>query len=160
METPWHTERNSFEKTTWDAHFDDAVWSTSASASGHTAGSWNSWQLQPNGHLNNNMLHVIQPTGFIASTGEIVPIAFQIHAPNEAAWEVQWTIENSMGTIIADSGKTPILVDSDRPIVCQWDGTTAGAYAARGAYLLSIELNSVQSHGQLRAQAPVFVCPQ
>jgi len=159
MEAPWHTERNSFEKTTWNASFDDAVWSTSASAGGHTAGSWNSWQLQPDGNLNNDLLHVIQPTGLISPSGNIVPIAFQINAPNEAAWEVQWTIENSMGTVIADSGKTPVLVDSERPIVCQWDGTAGGAYAAHGAYLLSVELNSLQSQGQLRAQAPVFVCP-
>ncbi|MGB1122228.1 MAG: lamin tail domain-containing protein, partial [Flavobacteriales bacterium] len=54
MKTPWHTARNSFEKTTWNAHFEDAIWSTSASAGGHTAGSWNSWQLQPSGHLNND----------------------------------------------------------------------------------------------------------
>ena len=158
METPWHTARHSFEKTTWNALFEHAIWSTSASAGGHTAGSWNSWQLQPDGHLNNDILHVIQRTGFITSTGKIVPIAFQINAPNEEAWEVQWTIENNMGTLIAANGKTPVIVDSERPIVCQWDGAAGELYAARGAYLLNVELHSLQSQQQLRAQAPVFVC--
>lgn len=158
METPWHTARHSFEKTTWNAQFEHAIWSTSASAGGHTAGSWNSWQLQPDGHLNNDILHVIQRTGFITSTGKIVPIAFQINAPNEEAWEVQWTIENNMGTLIAANGKTPVIVDSERPIVCQWDGAAGELYAARGAYLLNVELHSLQSQQQLRAQAPVFVC--
>ena len=159
METPWHTARHSIEKTTWNVPFEDAVWSTSASASGHTAGSWNSWQLQPDGSLKNDMLNVIQSTGFVSSTGEVVPIVFQVNAPNEEAWEVQWTIENNMGTVIAANGTAPALVDGERPIICQWNGTTRGLYAARGAFLLHVELHSLQSQRRLRAQAPVFICP-
>jgi hypothetical protein len=89
----------------------------------------------------------------------VVPIVFQINAPNEEAWEVQWTIENNMGTVIAANGTAPALVDGEHPIVCQWDGTASGSYAARGAFLLRVMLHSLQNQQQLRAQAPVFICP-
>ena len=159
MEAPWHTVQHSIEKTTWPAHLEDAHWSTSASATGHSAGDWNGWQLQPDGTLKNEILDVIQSTGFASSTGEVVPIVFQINAPNEEAWEVQWIIENNMGTVIAAKGTAPALVDGERPIVCQWDGAANGSYAARGAFLLRVELHSLQNQQQLRAQAPVFICP-
>ena len=159
METPWHTERHSFEKTTWNVRRQEAQWTTAASARGHSAGSWNSWQLQPDGDLNADILHVIQSTGFASSTGEVVPIAFQVNAPNAEAWEVQWTIENNLGTVIAASEAMPAVVSSTQPTVCQWNGSAGKAYAAPGAYLLKVELHSLQTHQQLRAQAPVFICP-
>lgn len=159
MEAPWHTARHSIERTTWPTNLEDTHWSTSASATGHSAGDWNRWQLLPDGNLKNDMLDVIQSTGFASLTGEVVPIVFQINAPNEGAWEVQWTIENNMGTVIAANGTSPALVDGERPIVCQWDGTASGSYAARGAFLLRVELQSLQNQQQLRAQAPVFICP-
>jgi hypothetical protein len=159
MEAPWHTVRHSIERATWPTQLQDAHWSTSASATGHSAGDWNRWQLQPDGNLKNDMLDVIQSTGFASSTGEVVPIVFQINAPNEEAWEVQWTIENNMGTVIAAKGTAPALVDGERPMVCQWDGAANGSYAARGAFLLRVELHSLQNQQQLRAQAPVFICP-
>lgn len=159
MEAPWHTPQHSIEKTTRNAHQDGAHWTTAASAAGHTAGSWNSWQLQPDWNLNSNILQVIQSTGFASSTGEVVPISFQVNAPNEEAWEVQWTIENSMGTSIASSGTPPAVVDGNQPLVCRWDGASGGSYAARGPYLLKVALHSLQSQRMLRSQAPVYVCP-
>lgn len=159
MEAPWHTERHSIEKTTWPADLENVYWSTSASAIGHSAGDWNRWQLQPDGTQKTDVLDVIQSTGFASSTGEVVPIIFQINAPNEEAWDVKWTIENNMGTVIAANGTAAALVDGEHPVVCQWDGTVGGSYAVRGAFLLSVELYSLQNQQLLRAQAPVFICP-
>ena len=159
MEAPWHTAQHSIEKTTRKARNADAHWTTAASASGNTAGSWNSWQVQPDLGLNVDILHVIQSTGFTSPNGEVVPISFQITAPDEEAWEVHWTIENNMGTLIASNGAFAPLVAGDHPIVCQWDGTHGRTYAALGPYLLNVQLHSVQSHRLFRAQAPVYVCP-
>ena len=159
MEAPWHTERHSIEKTTWPTDLENVHWSTSASATGHSAGDWNRWQLQPDGTLKNDVLDVIQSTGFASSTGEVVPIVFQINAPNEEAWEVIWTIENNTGTVIAANGTAAALVDGEHPVVCHWDGTAGGSYAARGAFLIKVELHSLQSQRQLWVQAPVFICP-
>lgn len=159
MEAPWHTGHHSIEKTTLHARNADANWKTTGAAAGQTAGSWNSWQTQPEWGLHDDVLHVIHSTGYAAPTGEVAPVAFQINAPDEEAWEVHWTIENNIGASVASNVEVPALVQGDQPLLCQWDGIRGSTYAAIGPYLLKVVLQSVQSHRLVRAQAPIYVCP-
>lgn len=159
MEAPWHSDMHSIEKTNRNARGEEAQWKTAASATGNTAGSWNSWQIQPGLSLNADVLHITNSTGFASTYGTVVPISFQVSAPDEGAWQVHWTIENNLGVNVASNANLPRLIEGNQATVFHWDGGHGENFAALGPYLLKVELHSLQSHRFICAQAPVFVCP-
>ncbi|MBN31044.1 MAG: hypothetical protein CL845_03490 [Crocinitomicaceae bacterium] len=159
MEAPWHTMLHSIEKTTRDARNDNAQWITAASALGNTASSWNSWQTHPELGLNMEILRILNANGYASPSGEVLPVSFQVTAPDQEAWELHWTIENNVGTVIASNSAAPILMEGKNPIVCHWNGAYGSIYAAPGPYLLKLELHSLQSLRCIYAQAPVAICP-
>jgi len=157
MESPWHSLDHSLERTTIHSITGStANWKSSSHASGHSAGEWNSWQLQ---HPISSIQPIValQDTWYRDGTGNICPIQLQITAPGEGAWEVQLKIVDGNGTDLRSFHEETWAIHGETPHIIHWDGLSNNGTFTPGTYWVIAQFQSLHSQDFSRYSLPIHL---
>jgi hypothetical protein len=133
-------------------------WKSSLNVEGHTAGRPNSWATGTELGVSPQTISVVNDTWSVSASGEVIPVAFDLKAPNEGQWLGQWRIMNALGRTVAASSM-PVGLQGSTAVRCYWDGTNANATSAPGPHLLLVTYSHISQPEQQQAIAVVHVSP-